>query len=82
MTMKSLFQNAKNAVGSTSTKVAAGAAVSVGMIGNAQADASAAFSEIQSTGADMAGQAWPVVAAITASLIGIKLFKKFANRAS
>ncbi|AZM97902.1 phage coat protein [Vreelandella venusta] len=50
---------------------------------NAQAtDASTAFSEVQSAGADMAGYAWPVVASITAALIGIKLFKKFANRAS
>ena len=44
--------------------------------------AAAAFDEVSASGAEMAGYAWPVVASITAALIGIKLFKKFANRAS
>lgn len=85
MTMKALFQNAKNAVQSTQAKVAAGATVAMGAVGSAHAQvagAEAAFTEVQSAGADMAGYAWPVAASITATLISIKLFKKFANRAS
>ncbi len=82
MTMKALFQNAKNAVQSTKAKAVVGSTLAMGAVGNAHASAEAAFTEIQSEGAAMVGYAWPVVASITAALIGIKLFKKFANRAS
>ena len=85
MTMKALFQNAKNAVQSTKAKAVAGATLAMGAVGSAHAQvtgAEAAFTEIQTAGSDMVGYAWPVVASITAALIGIKLFKKFANRAS
>lgn len=85
MTMKALFQNAKTAVQSTQAKVTGGAALLMGSAASHAQEATgaaAAFSEVQSQGADMAGYAWPVVASITAALIGIKLFKKFANRAS
>ncbi|KFC49906.1 major coat protein, partial [Halomonas sp. SUBG004] len=44
--------------------------------------ASAAFDAVAEQGTEMAGYAWPVVGAITASLIGIGLFKKFANKAT
>lgn len=66
------------------TKVAMGTAVALTAIGTAQAQesAEAAFTAVQAEGSAMAGYAWPVVASITAALIGIKLFKKFANRAS
>ena len=72
-------------VNTTKAKVAGGAAL---LLGSAAAHAqeatgaSAAFTEVQAAGTEMAGYAWPVVASITAALIGIKLFKKFANRAS
>lgn len=84
MTRNTIAQHVKRAATTTRGKIAGGAALLMASAAaNAQvADASAAFTEIQSTGSDMAGYAWPVAAAITASLIGIKLFKKFANRAS
>ncbi|CAM3680423.1 MULTISPECIES: major coat protein [Halomonas] len=85
MTMKTLFQNAKTAVQSTQAKVAGGTALLMGSAAvHAQeaSGAAAAFDEVSASGAEMAGYAWPVVASITAALIGIKLFKKFANRAS
>lgn len=85
MTLNTLAQHVKQAATDTRGKVAGSAAL---LLGSAAAHAqeatgaAAAFSEIQSTGSDMVGYAWPVVASITAALIGIKLFKKFANRAS
>lgn len=84
MTLNTIAQHVKNAAATTRGKIAGGAALLMASAAaNAQAtDASTAFSEVQSAGADMAGYAWPVVASITAALIGIKLFKKFANRAS
>lgn len=87
MTMKTLFQNAKNAVHSTKAKVAAGSFMAVGMIGSAQAQeagttASAVFDQITAEATEMGGYALGAVAVITGSLIGIKLLKKFANRAS
>ncbi|HDZ48796.1 MAG TPA: phage coat protein [Halomonas sp.] len=80
--MKALFQNAKNAVQSTKVQAVTGATLAMAAVGSAHASAEAAFSEVSASGAEMAGYAWPVVASITAALIGIKLFKKFANRAS
>ncbi|QNI02014.1 hypothetical protein HXW73_03160 [Halomonas sp. SH5A2] len=86
MTLKTIAQHVKQAATYTRGKVAGGAALMVASAAahaqTAPTGAEAAFSEVQSAGADMAGYAWPVVASITAALIGIKLFKKFANRAS
>ncbi|WP_018918886.1 major coat protein [Vreelandella zhanjiangensis] len=86
MTLNTLAQHVKQAATGTRGKAAGGAALLMGSAAahaqEATSGAAAAFSEIQSTGSDMVGYAWPVVASITAALIGIKLFKKFANRAS
>ncbi|MFC3282845.1 major coat protein [Litchfieldella rifensis] len=41
-----------------------------------------AISELESQAASLITAAWPVATAIMAGMIGIKLFKKFANRAS
>ncbi|MFC7369191.1 major coat protein [Vreelandella zhaodongensis] len=84
MTLNTIAQHVKHAATTTRGKIAGGAAL---LMGSAAAHAQTtgaetAFSEVQAAGADMAGYAWPVVASITAALIGIKLFKKFANRAS
>ena len=69
-----------------SKKLATGTALALTAVGTAHAQeataAADAFDSVSSMGSDMAGYAWPVVASITAALIGIKLFKKFANRAS
>jgi hypothetical protein len=86
MKLKNIAQGVKQAATTTRGKVAGGAALvmssATALAQTAPAGAEAAFNEVQSQGADMAGYAWPVVASITAALIGIKLFKKFANRAS
>ncbi|MFI8751770.1 major coat protein [Vreelandella lionensis] len=84
MTKQSLIQTVAATFNGTKAKIAGGAALLMGSAAaHAQvAGAEAAFTEVQTAGADMAGYAWPVATAITASLIGIKLFKKFANRAS
>lgn len=87
MTMKTLFQNAQNAVHSTKAKVAAGSVMAIGMIGSAQAQeasttASVVFDQITSEATEIGGYALGAVAVITGSLIGIKLIKKFANRSS
>jgi hypothetical protein len=85
MTKQTVIQTLAATVNTTKAKVAGGAAL---LLGSAAAHAqeatgaSAAFTEVQTAGTEMAGYAWPVVASITAALIGIKLFKKFANRAS
>ncbi|MEA2119785.1 major coat protein [Halovibrio sp. HP20-50] len=85
MTLNTIAQHVKQAATSTRGKVAGGAALLMGSVAaHAQeaTGAAAAFDEVSASGAEMAGYAWPVVASITAALIGIKLFKKFANRAS
>ncbi|UYO75553.1 hypothetical protein M0220_05185 [Halomonas qinghailakensis] len=85
MTKQTLIKTLSATFNGTKTKIAGGAALLMGSAAAHAQDATgaaAAFSEVQSAGADMAGYAWPVVASITAALIGIKLFKKFANRAS
>lgn len=85
MTIKTTATNLKTAALTTRGKIATAAALTMGSAAaHAQeaTGASAAFTEIESTASEMVGYAWPVVASITAALIGIKLFKKFANRAS
>ncbi|WP_272513190.1 MULTISPECIES: major coat protein [unclassified Providencia] len=44
--------------------------------------AKAAFTQLGDEASQYSTYAWPVVISITVSLIGIKLFKKYANRAS
>lgn len=46
------------------------------------AGATSALQGIQDTGTSMIDAAWPVAGAIIAGLIGIKLFKKVANKAT
>ncbi|MFU1517906.1 major coat protein [Vreelandella alkaliphila] len=84
MTLNTIAQHVKNAATTTRGKIAGGAALLMGSVAaHAQTTgAEAAFTEIETAGSEMVGYAWPVVASITAALIGIKLFKKFANRAS
>ncbi|MEQ5183818.1 major coat protein [Providencia alcalifaciens] len=43
--------------------------------------AEAAFTTLGNDAKSYLGYAWPIVVTITVGLIGIKLFKKFANRA-
>jgi len=86
--MKNAIQNARFKL----TKVAGKAAfVSTALIGTtATAMASetgssaavAAMESMESQGTEMIGAAWPIATTILGGLIGIKLFKKFANRAS
>ncbi|WP_081711929.1 major coat protein [Halomonas sp. PBN3] len=44
--------------------------------------AESAIAAIETEASTMISAAWPVVTTIVAGLVGIKLFKKFANRAS
>jgi len=85
MTLKTIAQHVKQAATDTRGKVAGGAALLMGSaVAHAQEapGASDAFSAIETQAADFAGDAWPIVIAITGALVGIKLFKKFVNRAS
>lgn len=45
-------------------------------------EVTAAFDKIKTDFADLATSGWGVVAAVTGGLILLKLFKKFANRAT
>lgn len=58
--------------------LAAGALTS----GSALADASAAMASIAAEATSLADAAWPIATGIVVAVIGIKLFKKFANRAT
>lgn len=84
MTKQTVIQTLAATVNTTKAKVAGGAALLLASAAaHAQvAGAEAAFTEVEAAGTEMAGYAWPVVATITAALIGIKLFKKFASQAS
>lgn len=50
--------------------------------GAALADAEAALTAIGTEAAALATAAWPIVTAIVISFITMKLFKKFANKAT
>jgi len=56
------------------------------MSGMAQASeptgADAAWTQLETTAEDMLSNAWPIVIVITLGFIGIKLFKKGANKAT
>ncbi len=60
--------------------VAAIAATASG-VANAS-DATDAIAAIGTEAAALSTAAWPIVTAIVLSMIGMKLFKKFANKAS
>lgn len=45
-------------------------------------EVSAAFGEIETNFTGLAAEAWPVIATIVGGFILVKLFKKFANKAS
>ncbi len=60
--------------------VAAIAATASGVV-NAS-DATDAIAAIGTEAAALSTAAWPIVTAIVLSMIGMKLFKKFANKAS
>ncbi len=84
MKLRTIVQHVTHAAATTQGKVVAGASLFMASAAaHAQeAAASAAFDAVAEQGTEMAGYAWPVVGAITASLIGIGLFKKFANKAT
>ncbi|RDL42758.1 phage coat protein [Marinomonas piezotolerans] len=68
------------------TKVTATTAVLLTSVTTARAalpaDAQAAVDSVNTFATDMIAWAWPVVATITVAGIGIKLFKKFSNKAT
>jgi len=69
-------------------KVAAGGLGAAVLLASGSAHAelpapvAAAFTTIETNFTDLETAGWPVVATITGGLILIKLFKKFANRAT
>lgn len=50
--------------------------------GSALADSSAAMTSISTEAGNLIDAAWPIVTTIVVASIAIKLFKKFANKAS
>ncbi len=68
----------------TNLIVAASAASAVVVSGAASAagEGAAAIAAVATEAAGLADAAWPVAIAIVGSLVGIKLFKKYANKAS
>jgi hypothetical protein len=61
--------------------VVAALAATVSGVANAS-DATDAIAAIGTEAAALSTAAWPIVTAIVLSMIGMKLFKKFANKAS
>lgn len=49
---------------------------------DAASQAKAAFDSLTSQATEMSGYAWALVVLIVGATVGIKLFKKFVNRAS
>lgn len=62
------------------------AATSLGMIGSVHAvlpaDAQTAVDSISTFADDIIAAAWPIATVIVVASIGIKLFKKFSNKAT
>lgn len=68
------------------TKIAVVGASSFGLIASAHAElpaaAAAAVAEVSTLLDDFIAAAWPVAATLVVAAIGIKLFKKFSNKAT
>ena len=85
MTKQTLIKPLAATVNTTKAKVAGGAALLMGSAAvHAQeaSSASTAFSDLQSQITEYSGNAWSVMIAVTATLLGMKLFRKMANRAT
>lgn len=50
--------------------------------GETNTQAKAAFDTLTASATEMSGYAWALVVLIVGAVVGIKLFKKFVNRAS
>ncbi|AJY52132.1 major coat protein [Halomonas sp. KO116] len=85
MTKQTLIHTVAATFNGAKAKIAGGAALLMGSaVAHAQeaTGAAAAFSELESQAAEMAGYAWPVVVGVVGSLLAIGVFKKFANKAT
>ncbi|WP_251978746.1 major coat protein [Salinicola avicenniae] len=86
--MKNVIQGTRTTLQQFAGKAALASAALVGTTATAMASESgtsaavAAMESMGSQGSEMIGAAWPIATTIVGGLIGIKLFKKFANRAS
>ena len=67
-------------------KFAAGVAIVVGSVGSAMAavpaEVTTAFTSISDTATGILGLVWPIATAVTVGFVGLKLFKKGANKAA
>ncbi|MCF1438272.1 MAG: hypothetical protein LPD71_05855 [Shewanella sp.] len=65
-------------------KTAVGLLASLGVVGTASAteEGVAAITALSAEATALFGAAWPVIVVVTGGIIGIKLFKKIASRAT
>lgn len=84
--MKTLIKNAANGVKNRSHALTAGAILSMGFVGSANAAldvaVSSAFTSLESSIGDYAAPAYSLLAAVLLFFVGMKWFKKVANRAT
>jgi Inoviridae major coat protein len=77
------FLNSRLGIRAAKGSVVAGAVL---LASNANAalpaEATSAVTDVTTFATDMIAAAWPIVALITVGSIGIKLFKKFTNKAT
>lgn len=69
------------------SKIVAGSTLVIGSSafaaeGHATSQAKAAFDSLTAQATEMSGYAWALVVLVVGATVGIKLFKKFVNRAS
>ncbi|MEG2273051.1 MAG: major coat protein [Acinetobacter sp.] len=69
------------------SKIVAGSTLVIGSSaiaaeGDATSQAKAAFDSLTAQATEMSGYAWALVVLVVGATVGIKLFKKFVNRAS
>ncbi len=69
------------------SKIVAGSTLVIGSSafaaeGDATSKAKAAFDSLTAQATEMSGYAWALVVLVVGATVGIKLFKKFVNRAS
>ncbi|MEQ5050303.1 major coat protein [Klebsiella michiganensis] len=69
------------------SKIVAGSTLVIGSSafaaeGAATSQAKAAFDSLTAQATEMSGYAWALVVLVVGATVGIKLFKKFVNRAS
>lgn len=80
--IRSFFSNAKKSGIALALTFAVGLASTVSPVAHASTESEAAMATISTEATALIAAAWPILVTIVVAVIGMKLFKKFASKAS